>query len=356
MRYTREGWPTTLQRGNPVLRYKRIADSLSVENGCLLYGCRVVIPSKLRNSVLSILYEGRFGIQRMKQLARTAVYWPNIDDDIKDLCHECVTCAEHQNKPPKAQIHPWMLPERAWSRLHTDHAVNFMGYNWLIVVDAYSKYPCVHATTSVSAKSTTELLEQDFAHFGYPHSIVSDNAPAFQSEEFKNYCKERGIVHLTGAPYHPATNGAAERMIQTFKRALRKSKKPPKKAAVQFLMVYRRTPLPTGFSPSELLNNRQLRTKIDTLVPSPAHLAQSKQVKSENSETNSYNTGDNCYALYCGPRKTNSPRWVPGIVTKRWGERSVNVKILPNGPTWRRHVDQLRPRHTTSTTPGPEQD
>jgi len=34
-----------------------------------------------------------------------------------------------------------MLPEKPWSRLHIDHAINFLGFNWLVVTDAYTKYP-----------------------------------------------------------------------------------------------------------------------------------------------------------------------------------------------------------------------
>ena len=162
----------------------------------------------------------------MKQLARTAVYWP----DITNLCHKCSTCAEHQNRPPKQPNHPRMLPEKPWSRIHLDHAINFLGSNWLVIVDSY---PCIHPTSSVSTKATTDLLEQDFAHFGYPHSLVTDNS-SFLSQEFQAWCCERGITHLTGAPYHPATNGAAEWLIQTFKQGLVKSSLPPKTAIQEF--------------------------------------------------------------------------------------------------------------------------
>ena len=58
-----------------------------------------------------------------------------------------------------------------------------------------------------------QLLEQDFAHFGYPHTIVSDNTTTLTFEEFQDYCNERGVSRLTGAPYHPATNGSAERLV-----------------------------------------------------------------------------------------------------------------------------------------------
>eukprot|EP00731_Ephydatia_muelleri_P019387 Em0012g212a len=284
IRCTREGWPERIPeiqtKDYSMENFKKISMSLSVAHGCLLNGSRVVIPSSLQPQILQLLHLGHFGIQRMKQLARTAVYWPGIDKDIMDQCQRCSTCGEHQNKVAKPANHPWMLPEKPWSRLHVDHAINFLGSNWLVMVDAYSKYPCIHATTSTSSKATTDLLEQDFAHFGYPHTIVTDNSTSFLSEEFQTWCRERGIVHLTGAPYHPATNGAAERMVQTFKRALNKSTLSPKAALQEFLMQYRRTPLAEGYSPSEILNGRQIRSKIDILLPSPAHIAQGKQAKS----------------------------------------------------------------------------
>ena len=355
MRFVKEGWPHAFSE--ELKDFKKLENSLSTENGCVFYGLRVIIPSTLRNHILKLLHLGHFGMQRMKQLARSTVYWPRIDFDIENLCRKCTSCGQFQNKPDKPSIHPWMMPEKPWSRLHLDHAINFLGRNWLVLVDAYSKYPCIHPTTSTSSKSTTAILEQEFAHFGYPHTLVTDNATTFMSQEFQAWCKQRGIVHLTGAPYHPATNGAAERLIQSFKQALRKSSLPPKEALQEFLMQYRRIPFASGLSPSELLNGRRIRTKIDTLVPSIPHLLQGRQSKQASKHSNAedsevvskvehhYSLGDPCYALYFGPRRDRDPRWVPAIVTKVHGTRSVNVRVIPRGPTWRRHLDQLRPRY-----------
>ncbi|ELT93912.1 hypothetical protein CAPTEDRAFT_189335 [Capitella teleta] len=122
-------------------------------------------------------------------------------------------------------------------------------------------------------------------------------------------------------------------------------------------MQYRRTPNSTGYSPSELLNSRQIRTKIDTLLSIPAYIAQGKQAKeATRSQTQevayvitNYKVGDTVYALYFGPRRDKDPRWVPAVVTKRKGTRTVNLRVWPRGPTWRRHVDQLQPRY-----PSPE--
>ena len=71
----------------------------------------------------------------------------------------------------------------------------------------------------MSSKSTIDLLEEDFTDFGW---IVLDNATSFTLEEFQTFCKDKGFVHLTGALYHPATNGAAERLIQTYELELSK--------------------------------------------------------------------------------------------------------------------------------------
>ena len=362
VRYTREGWPfskihedSTNSKSTcyTVDAFKKIRESLSVTDGCLFYGARVVIPVSLQAQVLEILHLGHFGMQRMKQLARTAVYWPGIDASIADVSRACQACAEHQNLPSKPPVHPWMFPEKPWSRLHVDHAINFLGSNWLLLTDAYSNYPCIHQTSSTSSKATIGLLEQDFAHFGYPHTLVSDNASSFTSEEFQEWSKARGIVNLTGPPYHPATNGAAERLVQTFKKSMLKSTLPLKAALQQFLMQYRRTPLACGYSPSELLNGRQIRSPIDILIPSPAHQAQGRQNKQTVKAAQKlagrfnpqYKVGTPCYALYCGPRRDKDPRWVPAVITKVQGARTVSVRVYPKGPIWRRHVEQLRPRY-----------
>ena len=121
-------------------------------------------------------------------------------------------------------------------------------------------------------------------------------------------------------------------------------------------MQYRRTPLNTGFSPSQLLTGRQLRTKIDALLPSPAHIAQEHQAreatKSQQKEQTAvqhvrtaYDVGTPCYALYCGPRQTSTPRWVPATITRIHGTRTFTVKVHPRGPPWKRHLEQLRPRY-----------
>ena len=83
------------------------------EKGCLLFEARIVIPARLRTQVLQLVHH--FEMQRMKQLARSVVYWPHTNDHIEHLCWTCTACNEHQNKPLKPANHPRMLPELAWT-------------------------------------------------------------------------------------------------------------------------------------------------------------------------------------------------------------------------------------------------
>ena len=124
MQFTQEGWPQDLPPDDPAKQFQKISQSLSTCHGCLLYGTRLVIPSSLRDSVLQLLHTSHLGMQRMKQLAWTAVYWPNIDEQIMDLCRLCTSCCEHRRAPSKPELHPWVMPEKPWSHLLIDHDRN----------------------------------------------------------------------------------------------------------------------------------------------------------------------------------------------------------------------------------------
>ena len=125
--------------------------------------------------------------------------------------------------------------------------------------------------SSSTSYSTIEVLRDSFARFEIPEQIVSDNGAQFVSEEFQAFVRSNGIRHITSAPYHPASNGLAERAVKIFKQALRsmhQSSKPVKEKLAKFLIAYRNTPhSATGVSPAQLLLGRPLRTHLDLVKP-----------------------------------------------------------------------------------------
>ena len=170
-----------------------------------------------------MLHDGHPGIVRMKSLARSYVWWPGLDQDLMTLSKECTPCQQVQKAPAAAPLHPWLWPEKPWARVHLDFAGPFMGHTFLVAVDAHSKWPEVVLMTSTTATHTIAVLRQMFATHGLPQQLVSDNGPQFTSSEFSDFCAANGIKHIRTAPYHPASNGLAERFVQSFKVAMKKS-------------------------------------------------------------------------------------------------------------------------------------
>lgn len=119
--------------------FKSRKDELSVQDGSLLWGNRVIIPSLGRPGVLKQLHQSHPGVSRMKALALSYVWWPKIDCDVEMMVKSCGTCQEHRNVPAVAPLHPWNWPERPWQRLHVDYAGPFMGRMFFVLIDAHSK-------------------------------------------------------------------------------------------------------------------------------------------------------------------------------------------------------------------------
>ena len=185
--------------------------------------------------------------------------------------------------PPATPLHPWEWPQASWSRVHTDFAGPFLGKMYLIFIDTYSKWMEVHITSGATSAVTINKMKLTFSTLGLPEVLVTDNGPAFTSQEFTNFIKANSIRHLISVPYHPTSNGLAKRVVQTFKAAMKKlSTGSLKDRVMKVLFKYRITPQSTtGQSPSELLFGRHLHSHLDLLRPDlSSKVCQSRTVRS----------------------------------------------------------------------------
>ncbi len=99
------GWPYTITE-TPLQSYVNRRDELSAVDGCVLWGARVVIPPPGRELVLKQLHDTHPGINKMKSLARSYVWWPGLDTDIISTVQRCETCEVNSPLPSKAPLHP----------------------------------------------------------------------------------------------------------------------------------------------------------------------------------------------------------------------------------------------------------
>ncbi|KAK6048607.1 hypothetical protein COOONC_13888, partial [Cooperia oncophora] len=144
-------WPEVEPKLAPFFNRK---ETLSIVEDCLLMGERVIIPKELRARVLKELHIGHPGIVRMKKLARSYVYWPNIDDDCQNMVRNCSKCQEYAKNPIKVPLESWPTPTRAWQRIHVDFAGPICSCYYMVIVDAYSKWPEVIEMKNISANQT----------------------------------------------------------------------------------------------------------------------------------------------------------------------------------------------------------
>ena len=184
---------------------------------------------------------------------------------------------------------------------------------------------------------------------------MSDNGPQFTSDEFEKFLKGNRVKHILTAPYHPASNGLAERFVRTLKHSLKASSGDGRSVChrlAEFLFEYRATPhATTGVSPDELFLKRPLRTRFDLMRPNAKEQVMSKQAKQkaqhdEHAKSRSLVPGAAVLARdYSGPDK-----WISGIVLQRLGPITYSVEIS-NGRIVKRHIDQLKPRVEAKTPP-----
>ena len=341
--FAARGWPS--KPPDDIRAFTARRNEISIDNGCLLWGTRVIIPASLRSRVLDILHETHIGISRMKAQARSWVWWPLLDYDIERLAKTCVTCEQYQKSPPKSPLHPWDWPQQPWSRVHMDFAGPFLGKMFLIIIDAHSKWIDVKIMNKITANDTILELRDVFSTLGLPEVIVTDNGPTWTSELFQKFLAHNGVKHITSAPYSPSTNGLAERAVQIFKQAMIHNKSGlMKERVLAFLTKYRSTPhTTTGVSPSELILGRKMRTHLDLLHPSLQSSVFKEQARQKDhydrsSREREVSVGENVFVRNYGEKDR---KWISGVITKKTGPVSYQVDTDRHGVI-RRHQNQIR--------------
>ena len=222
-----------------------------------MWGLRTVLTPSLRRTIPTKLHESHPGVARMKSIAHNHVWWPKIDQEIEKVTRECQPCNKTRGAPPGSPLLPWSWPTAPWQRIHVDFATH-QAKHFLIMVDAHSNWPEeIDPMKTTTADLTINAMRNIFSRYGLPTQVVSDNGPPFQSAEYEEFLRKIGIQRILGSPYHPSSNGLAERFVQTFKYAMESSADDPassKQRRIQnFLLSYRSTlHATTGSSPAKL--------------------------------------------------------------------------------------------------------
>jgi hypothetical protein len=349
----KEGWNELTQvpenATGSIKDYFGKRDELSVEQGCLLWGHRVIIPTDLRDDVLKMLHSTHMGMGSTKALARNYVWWPKMDKDIEDLVRHCTSCQINQRKPARSAPHPWKEPSGPWERVHMDYAGPFLNHMYLVVIDAYSKWmevvrlPVGQTKTSDTIKA---LRERYFVDGDYVLllSVIMDLSSRQKRWKYSCRLQKNGITHIPTPPYHPASNGLAENAVGKFKNAMKRMKQTNSDTMLNlqnWLMTYHNTPhTTTGVEPSVRMIGRRIRSALSLLHPFTDSRQSSKRTEKEMKRMESdkrlrrFQVGDQ--SLY---RDVMNKTWRRGTI-RTVSDVQYGITAI-NGSICTRHIDHI---------------
>ena len=352
----KNGWPDDKSQLPACLHpYWSIRDELSHDNGLLLKGERIVVPTARRKAIRDSLHDSaHMGVQSCLSRARETVFWPGMNSDLKAYIQSCPICAEYQPaQQPEPMTQP-TKPSRPWESVSAD-IFTLTSKDYLITVDHYSGFFEVDWLPTMTSKTVIKKLKTHFSRYGIPVTFLTDNARTFVSEEFKAFMRSWNCKHRTSSPYYAKGNGTAEAMVKVAKTLMKKNKD-----AYAALMAYRNTPKPdTGLSPAQLFLMRRVRTTTpissSLLAPKIVTPPPEKVAKREKRIQSNYNSHAKALkSLSAGdsvrikPVNPANKKWEKGTITKKLDHRSYEV-IPDNGLPTRRNRVHLRPAESATT-------
>ncbi|KAK3107438.1 hypothetical protein FSP39_014641 [Pinctada imbricata] len=348
------GWPMNKSQLPYCLHpYWSIRDEIAFIDGLLYKGDRLIIPKSLQPEMLNIIHQSHLGIVKCKSRAREVLYWPGMSSQIEDKISQCSVCAEIQNSNPKEPLLTVEIPDRPWAKIATDIFV-LNSNHYLLTVDYYSKWPEVVKLNELTSSYVIAALKSQFAKYGIPDEIISDNGPQYSSREFQEFANCYGFTHNTSSPHYAQSNGQAERMIQTVKRLLKKSSDP-----YLSLMDYRNTPLENiGYSPAQLFLGRRIKTMLPTtsdLLRTPNSKLIQEKLRNRQAKAKHHfdrKAGKPLSQLKVGDsvmiqNHASPTTWKHGTVdSKHHAERSYIIRT-PDNKCYRRNRKMLKPTQST---------
>ncbi|CAH8644745.1 unnamed protein product [Heterobilharzia americana] len=271
--YVMTGWPKYVdEKYKP---YQQRKHEITLKNGCLLYGTRIIIPTNCREAILGKLHTSHTTNKDMKESAMNYVWWPEINDDIDRTVQQCDVC--QLNKSSTAVVNKSLLqPIKAsnktlqrdlWTKLHIGYFGPVHGYMLFMVIDTCTKWIEIKTVRKATNENTIKSLCSIFASHGIPQYLLSDNSQVFTCKEFQKYLHQNNITHVITDIHDPSTNELTNIAVEIVKRGFQKQNvRDFHKQLENFVFLHRITPQNgEKLSPAELLMGRRLRLPTDFL-------------------------------------------------------------------------------------------
>ena len=97
LQYTiQKGWQSTIKElPSEIQPYWTFREELTIKDGLILKGTRIVVPSTKQAEFLNLIHEGHLGLTKCKPRAKETVYWPGLNDKLEKLVLNCQLCLKY---------------------------------------------------------------------------------------------------------------------------------------------------------------------------------------------------------------------------------------------------------------------
>ena len=344
IKYIIQGWPNRQQDCVQQLQsYHTFKEELSVTDGLVFKGERLVIPQSLQSKALQAIHRSHMGIQKTLDRSKGCFYWPGISKDITSVCETCEDCLKYgkrQQKEPKGHVRD---ASEAWESIATD-IFEYKGKFFLIVSCRFSGFIVVRPMSSHSTAETIQQFQNIFAELGVPRYLHCDRGSNYTSIEFQT-CMQGLNIQLSYSSSEHHSSNYAERSVQVVKGFMKKSAEWP-----ICLLEYLMTPIRhqgVDSSPIKLMQRRTIRG-ILPVRQQESNLDDYNRYHSRKAEQEHYQTGktlpqvaEGSNILFYSERES---QWLPGVIVQRLHDRSYVIISEKGRKVVRNRVD-IKPYH-----------
>ena len=219
----KDGWPESKDKVKPQLHcYYPFRGELTIHNGVIFKGERVVIPAALRSTIMNKLHSNHLRLQGSLRRAREAFYWPHMNEQFAELLSKCEVCNSYKTEQQKEPLACHESPNRPWQSIAADLFV-FHGKEYLVTTDRYSVFFEVNRLYSKSSSEDITKMKAHIAIYGIPNRLMSDSGPNFSRIEFKLFTNSYNIEHITSSPTYAQSSGKVEDIVETAKKIMQKA-------------------------------------------------------------------------------------------------------------------------------------
>ncbi len=261
-RAVHQGFPASSKA--EIGEYWSVREGLFESQGLIFRNQELLVPRTCRHSVIRALHQAHQGLRAMLRRANGNVFWPNIRRDLQCFRDECLYCQSHL---PQQQRQPMMsvdVPTAPGLVIASDYFQSG-GKEFVLFVDLFSSWTEYFKVSSRRPETLIQKLRQFMTQNGVPRILYSDKGSAYDSLEFRTFCKDWNIELVTCSGEYPQGNGTAESAVKRVKKWLSGANSEDELARA--ILAWHQTPITDGRpTPAQIHLGRNVRDELSTQV------------------------------------------------------------------------------------------